>query len=233
MIPEPGEDDRPALPPLIVYEGGEGVGKTTQIGLLAAHLAARAVPCVSLREPGGTPLGEEVRRLVLSTDYSVSPRAEALLFMAARAELIQRIQAERRQGRVVLLDRFFLSTYAYQVSGRGLAEEDIAMINDFATGGLKPDVTLLLVLPVREGLARIDARGARDRMESAGDDFHERVADAFHDFTERVWKRHDPVFGDVLKVDATGPADHVFGRVLEKLRHFLPETFDPPDGSHS
>ena len=233
MTPSSGEGERPGLPPLIVFEGPEGVGKTTQLRLLAEHLAAAAVPSVALREPGGTPLGEEVRRLVLSTEYSVSPRAEALLFMAARAQLIQRIQLERRAGRVVLLDRFFLSTYAYQVSGRGLAEEDIAMINDFATGGLKPDVTLLLVLPVREGLARIDARGARDRMESAGDEFHERVADAFHDFTERVWKRHDPVFGDVLKVEASGAPEEVFARVLDMLRHFLPETFDPASGSHS
>jgi dTMP kinase len=231
VIPGLGDNDQPALPPLIVFEGGEGVGKSTQIRLLAEYLAESAVPGVALREPGGTPLGEELRRVVLSPDHEISPRAEALLFMAARAQLIKRIQLERREGRVVLLDRFFLSTYAYQVSGRGLAEEDIAMINDFATGGLKPDVTLLLTLPVKQGLARVDARGARDRMESAGDDFHERVAEAFHDFTERVWKRHDPVFGDVLKVDATGAAEEVFARVLDKLRHFLPETFDRGSGS--
>jgi dTMP kinase len=222
-----------ALPALIVFEGAEGVGKTTQIQRLCAYLDAAAVPYTALREPGGTPLGEEIRRLLLGLEHDVAPRAEALLFMAARAQLVKRIQHEKRQGRVVLLDRFFLSTYAYQIAGRGLSEEDIAMINDFATGGLKPDVTLLLTLPVRQGLARVDSRGPRDRMESAEDDFHERVAEAFHDFTERVWKRHDPVFGDVLKVDATGTVDEVFARILDTLRHFLPETFDPSNGSHT
>lgn len=224
MSPEP-------VPALIVFEGAEGVGKSTQLQRLCAYLDEAGVPNTALREPGGTPVGEEIRRLLLDLEHDVAPPAEALLFMAARAQLVKRIQHEKRQGRIVVLDRFFLSTYAYQVAGRGLSEEDIAMINDFASGGLKPDVTLLLTLPVREGLARVDSRGPRDRMESAGDDFHERVAEAFHDFTERVWKRRDPVFGDVLKVDATGTVDEVFGRVLDTLRHFLPETFVLGNGS--
>jgi len=221
------------LPPLIVFEGAEGVGKSTQLARLSDYLASRAVPYVSLREPGGTPLGEEVRRLLLGPEFDVAPRAEALLFMAARAQLVRRIRHEQKAGRAVLLDRFFLSTYAYQVAGRGLPEEDIEAINHFATEGLRPDVTLLLTSPVQQGLARVDARGPRDRMESAGADFHERVAEAFHDFTERDWKRgREPVFGEVLIVDATGSIDEVFARVLDRLRHLLPETFGRPNGSH-
>ena len=220
------------LPPLIVFEGAEGVGKSTQLGRLREYLERARVPHVALREPGGTPLGEEIRRLLLDPAYDVMPRAEALLFMAARAQLVRRIWHERQAGRVVLLDRFFLSTYAYQVAGRGLSEEDIETVNEFATGGLKPDVTLLLTSTVEQGMARVDSRGPRDRMESAGEEFHERVTEAFHDFTERDWKRRDPTFGEVLKVDATGTVDEVFGRVLDTLRNFLPETFDRSAGSH-
>lgn len=218
---------------LIVFEGSEGVGKTTQVRRLAEHLERAGVPHVSLREPGGTPLGEEIRRLLLDPECDVAPRAEALLFMAARAQLVRRIRHEKGAGRVVLLDRFFLSTYAYQVAGRGLPEEDIGMINDFATEELKPDVTLLLTSTVEQGLARVDSRGPRDRMENAGDDFHRRVAEAFHDFTERDWRRRDPTFGDVLKITATGTVDEVFAEVLDRLRHLLPETFDGPNGSHT
>ena len=223
-----------ALPALIVFEGAEGVGKSTQLRRLAEHLERAGVPFVARREPGGTPLGEEIRRLLLDAAFDVAPRAEALLFMAARAQLVRDIWQQRQQGRIVLLDRFFLSTYAYQVRGRGLSEEDIGTINEFATGGLKPSVTLFLTSSAKQGLARVDARGgARDRIESAGDDFHERVTEAFHDFTERDWTRRDSLFGEVLKVDATGTVDEVFARVLENLRHFLPETFDRATGSHS
>lgn len=219
---------------LIVFEGAEGVGKTTQLRRLAEHLELGGVAHVTLREPGGTPLGEEIRRLLLAPEYDVAPRAEALLFMAARAQLVRRIRHELGAGRVVLLDRFFLSTYAYQVAGRGLSEEDVGMINDFATEGLKPDVTLLLTSSVQQGLARVDARGPRDRMEQAGNDFHERVTEAFHDFTERDWKRkREPTFGDVLTVNGSGTVDEVFARVLDLLRHVLPETFGPAPGSHS
>ena len=222
-----------ALPPLVVFEGAEGVGKSTQVRRLCEYLDEAGIPYAALREPGGTPLGEEIRRLLLDPSYDVVPRAEALLFMAARAQLVRRIWHERQLGRLVLLDRFFLSTYAYQVAGRGLSEEDIGVVNEFATGGLKPDVTLLLTSTVAEGLARVDSRGPRDRMESAGEEFHERVTEAFHDFTERDWKRRDPTFGEVLKVDAGGSVDEVFARVLDKLRNFLPETFDRAGGSHT
>jgi dTMP kinase len=220
---------------LIVFEGAEGVGKSTQLRKLADYLRQTAdVPFVALREPGGTPLGEEIRRLLLAPHVDIAPRAEALLFMAARAQLVRRIRHELEAGKVVLLDRFFLSTYAYQVAGRGLPEEDVEMINDFATEGLKPDVTLLLTSSVEQGLARVDARGPRDRMEQAGDEFHERVTEAFHEFTERDWKRkREPTFGDVLNVNASGTVEEVFERVLEMLRHVLPETFGPPPGSHS
>jgi dTMP kinase len=107
---------------LIVFEGGEGSGKSTQLKRLAAELEGLHVPHVSLREPGGTALGAELRRLVLDPASDIASRAEALMFMASRAQLVERhIVPQLSEGKVVLLDRFFLSTYAYQVGGRGNA----------------------------------------------------------------------------------------------------------------
>ncbi|MDB4883595.1 MAG: tmk, partial [Gemmatimonadetes bacterium] len=106
---------------LIVFEGGEGSGKSTQLRHLAAALAAHRVPHLTLREPGGTPLGTEVRRILLDPASDITPRAEALLFMASRAQLVEReIRPALARGETVLLDRFFLSTYAYQIAGHGL-----------------------------------------------------------------------------------------------------------------
>src|SRR5437867_978021 len=146
--------------PLIVLEGPEGAGKTTQIRMLAEWLGAAGKTVVAVREPGGTPLGDEIRRLLLDPASDPTPRSESLLFMASRAQLIEReIQPALASGAIVLVDRFFLSTYAYQVHGRGLPHEEISAANRLATSSLRPDLTLLLVLPVEEGLGRAGKRG--------------------------------------------------------------------------
>jgi len=165
---------------LVVLEGTEGAGKTTQIKLLAERLTTAGIPCVAVREPGGTPVGDDIRDILLHPEQEITPATEALLFMASRAELIAReIIPSLIEGRVVLVDRFFLSTYAYQIYGRGLAEDEIRTANKLATAGLVPDITLLFDLSSNEGLARADARGERDRMERADDEFHQRVSKAF------------------------------------------------------
>src|SRR5579862_8111730 len=121
---------------LIVFEGSEGAGKSTQIGLLASWLTQAGRKNVVVREPGGTPLGDEIRRILLEPGGDVSPRAEALLFMASRAQLVERVVRPALDGHeVVLVDRFFLSTYAYQGAGRGLSEDDLRAANHVATGG--------------------------------------------------------------------------------------------------
>src|SRR6185503_12936805 len=155
--------------PLIVLEGPEGAGKTTQLRLLAEWLSGAGQTVVAVREPGGTPLGDEIRKLLLEDPSSdIVPRAESLLFMASRAQLLERkIKPALEQGAIVLLDRFFLSTYAYQVAGRGLPHEEIGSANRLATGELRPDLTLLLMLPVEEGLQRAGARAPHDRIERA------------------------------------------------------------------
>lgn len=208
---------------LIVFEGGEGAGKTTQLHRLHARLRAAGLPCDAYREPGGTPLGDEIRRLLLEPGRELTARAEALLFMASRAELVERVlRPALAAGRIVLLDRFFLSTYAYQISGRGLDAREVRAANLTATAGLVPDLTLLLRFRADEGLARAAARGAHDRMEQAGAAFHARVADAFVRFEGADWQREHPETGPILPVDADGDADAVEARLASVLAEVFP-----------
>jgi dTMP kinase len=218
---------------LIVLEGAEGVGKTTQIRRLGETLAARGIDHLMVREPGGTTVGDSIRRLLLDPGPELSPRAEALLFMASRAELVDEVvRPALSRGAVVVADRFFLSTYAYQIAGRGLADGEVSAANKFATGGLVPDLTILLRLSVAEALARTDSRGSRDRIEAATDEFHHRVAAAFDRFVEPDWQREHPESGPVVAVDASGSTDDVAGAVLGVLDRTWPETFRPAIGSH-
>lgn len=219
---------------LIVLEGAEGVGKTTQLRRLGDTLTARGIPFLGVREPGGTEIGNKIRTLLLDPGPGFSARTEALLFMASRAELIASdIKPALERGEVVLADRFFLSTYAYQIAGRGLPESEVTVANRFATGGLVPDLTILLRLSVAASLARTDSRGARDRIESADDDFHHRVADAFDRFADPAWQRSHPESGPVVAIDAAGSIEQVAATVLGVLDQRWPETFHPTVGSHS
>jgi dTMP kinase len=215
---------------LIVFEGGEGSGKSTQLRRVSATLARRSVSHVCLREPGGTPLGTEVRRVLLDRASDVAPRAEALLFMASRAQLVEReVLPGIARGDVVLLDRFFLSTYAYQIAGHGLPEEEVRVSNRFATGGLVPDLTLLLTFPVTEGLARAARRAsAHDRMEAMGEPFHRRVAAAFGTFADPSWQSDHPECGPIVAIDAEGREDEVGERVAAALSARWPGTFQLP-----
>ncbi len=150
-------------------------------------------------------------------DGAVNDRAELLLFLAARAQLTPELAAHRAAGRTVVLDRYFLSTYAYQVAGRGLPEDDVRRINAFATRGIVPDLTLVLALPGgdaqsrREG--RADAPPAGDRIERSGIDFHERVGAAFSMFLTKAWQREHPECGRIVGIDARGTVDDVTGRI--------------------
>lgn len=211
---------------VIVFEGGEGSGKSTQLRRFSAVLADRSVAHVCLREPGGTPLGTEVRRILLDRASDIDPRAEALLFMASRAQLVQReIRPAIRRGDVVLLDRFFLSTYAYQIAGHRLHEEDVRQANRFATDGLLPDLTILLTFPARAGLDRAAGRASsHDRMEAMGESFHERVAVALGTFAEPAWQAAHPECGPIVAVDAGGTEDEVAERVLVVVRQRWPGT---------
>ncbi|MEA2706101.1 MAG: dTMP kinase [Gemmatimonadaceae bacterium] len=211
---------------LIVFEGAEGAGKTTQIRILADRLTKAGVSYASVREPGGTPVGDEIRDIVLHQDEELTAATEALLFMASRAELIARqiIPSLEKQD-VVLVDRFFLSTYAYQIVGRGLPEPEVRAANRLATAGLVPDLTLLLDVHVSHGLDRADARGKRDRIERSGDDFHEKVGNAFRRFADPKWQRSHPECGPIRLIDGGGDQATVQQRVVSALMAAFPQPF--------
>lgn len=208
---------------LVVFEGGEGAGKSTQLRRLAARMEAAGVPHRVFREPGGTPAGDRIRDLLLHTDGPLAPATEAALFIASRAELVHTaVRPALARGEHVLLDRFLLSTYAYQVHGRGLPESDVRAANHLATGGLVPDMTLLLMLPADEGLRRAGARSAVDRMERADIGFHERVAAAFERFSTAAWQAVHPECGPILPVNAMADEDTVEARLHSWIRDRLP-----------
>jgi dTMP kinase len=165
----------------VVVEGIEGSGKSTLVGALAERLRADGYDVTATREPGGTPLGNSIREIFLDRDGTIVPLAEAMLVNAARAQHVADvIRPALEMGRVVLCDRFTDSTLAYQGYGRGLDLNALRSICDAATGGLEPDLVLVLDVPVGVARERMGARGqARDRIENESDGFHERVRDGF------------------------------------------------------
>jgi dTMP kinase len=161
----------------LVVEGPEGAGKTTLVRWLAAQLLADGRPAFTVREPGGTPVAEAARKLALKSQHHIAPAAELFLMLAARADLVEReIRPALEAGKVVVADRFDLSTMAYQVAGRGLPREEVTAALRLATGGLAPDLTLVLDVPVEVGRERQRrSRKEQDRFERQDDAFHERV----------------------------------------------------------
>lgn len=168
---------------LITLEGGEGAGKSTLLRGLEEHLRGQGVDLVVTREPGGTVVGEAVRGVVLdAANNELSAEAELLLMFASRAQLVRQvIEPALAAGRWVLCDRFTDASYAYQGGGRGQPVDRIAELERWAAMGLKPDVTLLLDLPVSTGRARAAGRGEADRIEVEGDAFFERVRAAYRE----------------------------------------------------
>jgi len=218
---------------LIVLEGIEGVGKSTQLQHLRRVLDARGLITTLLREPGGTPAGDEIRRLLLDPASQLDERTEALLFMASRAQLVADvIRPALSRGQFVLLDRFFLSTYAYQIAGRGLPEDEVRRANALATGGLVPDLTLLLDLPPDAALARAARRSAHDRIERSGAEFYDRVRTAFVAFASADWQRSHPEAGPIVMVDASGDEATVAQRIEQAVSARWPQTARSLAGSN-
>jgi dTMP kinase len=203
----------------ITVEGVEGGGKSTNLAFVRACLEAAGKRVVVTREPGGTPLGEEIRGLLLGHLHdTMAPDTELLLMFAARAEHIARvIRPALERGDWVVCDRFTDATYAYQGGGRGVAEERIAALEQWVQGELRPDLTLLLDVPVALGLQRAGRRSAPDRFESEEAAFFERVRGAY---LERA--RREPERLRVL--DASGPLAQVQAAIRLALERLLAGT---------
>jgi dTMP kinase len=197
---------------LITIEGIDGAGKTTLAGSLGDALAARGIDARLLREPGGVPAAERVRALVKDPGLTIGARAEALLYAAARAQLVEEaLEPLLAQGAWVLLDRFVDSSLAYQGAGRGLGVEPVRAINQFATGGRRPDRTLLLLLDPALGRARSHARpGELDRLELESSDFFHRISRAYSELAEREPER-------IRSIDANRPASEVLQAALAAI----------------
>jgi len=196
----------------VVVEGGEGVGKSTQVRRLRAFLEGRGLPVVVTREPGGTAVGEGIRKLVLHAPRGSLPaETELLLIVAARAACVREVvEPALAAGKWVLADRFELSSFAYQGYGRGLSLDRVGRFNEFATGGLAPDLCIVLDLPVEEGMARQARAGkSRDRFESEGRDFLARVR---RGYVELAGSR-----AGVALVSARGSPDDVEERIRRKV----------------
>jgi dTMP kinase len=202
----------------VTFEGPEGGGKTTQIRLLAEWLAERGCDVLTTREPGGTRIGNAIRDVLLNPDHvEMRSEAEILLFSAARAQLVgQVIRPQLDRGGVVLSDRFADSTFAYQGYGRRLDLGALRMITSFATGGLRPDLTICLDLPVAEGLRRKLGGVEWNRMEREEQDFHERVRAGYLALASAAGERW-------LVVDATQSVEQVQAIIRARVRQLLTE----------
>ncbi|MCU1465299.1 MAG: dTMP kinase [Actinomycetia bacterium] len=196
----------------IVVEGGEGVGKSTQVPRLAASLRASGREVVVTHEPGDTKLGAELRAVLLHADTDLDPRAELLLMIADRAQhLADVVTPALARGAIVVCDRYEPSTLAYQGVARGLGVERVERLSEFATAGVEPDVVVVLDLADEIAEARVSAD--RDRFERAGADFHARVRAAYRELA--------PARGWIL-VDADGTPDEVAARVLAAVSVVVP-----------
>ena len=200
----------------ITVEGGEGAGKSSNIAFIRTFLESRGIGVVITREPGGTPLGEDIRELLLDHRHNaMGDDTELLLMFAARAQHIgQVISPALAAGHWVLCDRFTDASYAYQGGGRGIPMERIAMLETWVQGTLRPDMTLLLDLPADLGMARAGRRSAPDRFESEKGRFFERVRASYLDIARREPER-------VKVVDASVELDGVQDQIRAHLEMLL------------
>jgi dTMP kinase len=215
MTPAPAPHDLSHLKgEFIVLDGSEGCGKSTQIKLLTGTLEQAGLPVLSVRDPGTTAIGEQIRAMLLNPAHvEMNMRCEMLLYMAARAQMMaERILPALERGDVVLCDRFISSTLAYQVGGDGLTAEEIRAIGDVAIKGRWPDVTIILDMPVDQSMARV--RREKDRIEQRPMEYFERVRRNYLEQARREPRRYQVVSADQ-------PIDRVHAEILSALASII------------
>jgi dTMP kinase len=203
-------------PVFITFEGIEGSGKSTQAGLVKSFLEERGMVVLVTREPGGSPIGEQIRRILLDpANHGMVALAELLLYEASRCQHVEAvIKPALEEGKVVICDRFFDASTAYQGYARGLGVEMVGKLNLIATGGRKPDLTIVLDLPVEVGLRRLEK--SLDRIEREAVEFHERVRQGYLRIAG-----NEP--GRVKVVNASGSIDDTFTEVRHLINRLIPE----------
>lgn len=200
----------------ITFEGIDGCGKSTQTSMCKTWLEELGRTVLLVREPGGTKIGERIRELLLDKkNSSMAPLTELFLFEAARAQIVEEvIKPALSEGKIVICDRFFDSSYAYQGCARGLGPEMVSRLNMDATGGLAPDITFFLDISVEGAIKRRNVRGEeKDRIESAGDAFQEKVRLGFI--------RAASEDGRIVTVDASLSPDEIFAQIREKIEALI------------
>ena len=199
---------------LVSLEGPEGAGKTSVLEALIPILEDRGIEVLSTREPGGVLIGEKIREVILDPSHTeMDPKTELLLYIASRRQhLVEKVLPALEAGKLVIMDRFIDSSVAYQGFGRGLDKEAIDWLNEFATDGLKPDLTLYFDIEVEEGLARIAANSNREvnRLDMEGLDLHRKVRQGYLSLLEREGNR-------IEKIDASLPLDQVIENTQQLL----------------
>ena len=197
----------------VTFEGADGCGKTTQLNLLKNYLEERKYDVVLTREPGGKGLGEKVREILLNYEGEVSDRCESFLFLADRAQNIDIIvKPAIQQGKIVLCDRHTDSTVAYQGYGRGLDIKQIKMLNNLATGMTKPDLTFVFDVDIETSMKRVG--NEKDRMESAGKEFFNRVRHGYLELAKQEPNR-------IKVIDSTKSVEEVFEHVLNIIKDYI------------
>lgn len=203
---------------LISFEGPEGAGKSSILKAILPLLEEKGIPYITTREPGGVDIAEKIRQVILDPDHtSMDAKTELLLYIASRRQhLVERVLPALAAGKVVLMDRFIDSSVAYQGYGRGLSVEDIEWLNQFATDGLKPDLTLYFDLDVEEGLARIARNQEREvnRLDLEGLELHHKVRKGYLALAEKEPER-------IVKIDASQSFETVLADVLTILEKRL------------
>jgi len=203
---------------LISFEGPEGAGKSSILEAILPLLEEKGIPYITTREPGGVDIAEKIRQVILDPDHtSMDAKTELLLYIASRRQhLVERVLPALAAGKVVLMDRFIDSSVAYQGYGRGLSVEDIEWLNQFATDGLKPDLTLYFDLDVEEGLARIARNQEREvnRIDLEGLELHHKVRQGYLALAEKEPER-------IVKIDASQSFEAVLADVLTILEKRL------------
>ena len=199
---------------LVSLEGPEGAGKTSVLEALIPILEDRGVEVLTTREPGGVLIGEKIREVILDPSHTeMDPKTELLLYIASRRQhLVEKVLPALAAGKLVIMDRFIDSSVAYQGFGRGLDKEAIDWLNEFATDGLKPDLTLYFDIEVEEGLARIAANSDREvnRLDMEGLDLHRKVRRGYLSLLEKEADR-------IVKIDASLPLDQVIANTQQLL----------------